>query len=98
MAKSNTSGKSIKKRWFVLDGATLTYSSSSSDPKNSVKGTVQLTKDCSLSKQVSDNPNNFQLISPGRTYQLVAENTQDMDGWLEALRHNLKKVREDACM
>ena len=97
MAKSNTSGRSIKRRWFVLDGASLTYSASSSDPKSSVKGVVQLTPECSLSKQVGDKPlTNFQLVTPGRTYQLVAEDPDAMQAWLEALRHNLKKIREDA--
>lgn len=80
--------KNWKRRYFVLGtgaaGRQLSYYRSATD--NSPLGIIPLVN-CRVRLQVEgDRPCTFEVVTPARTYQLQAENSDEMRQWLSAVQ------------
>jgi len=90
--------KTWSRRWFILqsDNTTLTYydsiPSSITDKKSSSKGSIVLTKECSIEAK-SDGQHGFTLSVPHeRDYQLRADTYLEMSEWIESIRNVLGTI------
>jgi len=81
--------KNWKKRWFVLMDAKLAYYKTKEDTSRKPLGQIPLESVSSVSR--SERLNTFELKTPTRTYYMTAESPEIVDGWLQALRNNLKR-------
>lgn len=75
--------KTWKRRWFVLQGNTLSYYT---DKDQALKGTILITPDCQIDKypQCKKQPA-FCIQTAKRLYQLVPTTEQEVDEWIKVL-------------
>lgn len=77
--------KNYKRRYFVLTPGLVRYYKSEQDVKP--QGTIILERSrVAPVKNESDKPNSFLIVTPLRTYVIVAESPEDRVAWMEVLQ------------
>lgn len=77
--------KTWRKRWFVLQGATLKYYSAKDEE---LKGEIQIKPDNVISKYPQcKKPHAFSINTENRLYQIAAPSEEELDEWIKVLNN-----------
>lgn len=70
------------RRWFVLNGLTLSYYFSSG---GKIKGTIPLNNSTVELDSDTKKPNAFKITTPNKIYHFYADTEEDLHSWLNAI-------------
>jgi len=82
LTKSDPSGRSVKRRWFLLQDNLLYYFEAKK--KTKPLGTILFSNIRDV--KLGDEPNSFLIVTDERTYPLIGENETDVLGWLNPIK------------
>lgn len=75
--------KTWKRRWFVLQGSTISYYTS---PEGKLKGTISLKDSKVQLDKESKKPFAFTIITPSRTYYIVTNSEEETSSWINVIK------------
>jgi len=89
--KEGGSVKTWKKRWFILDGDSVTYYNK---PGGDKKGSISL-KDVGAvrAEDYKDKKFCFKMVTSNRAYYMTASSHEEMKGWIESLTEARNKIK-----
>jgi len=89
-------GKRYKRRWFKLIGTQMHYYKARLDTDSI--GYIDLTTASGVQKNddYNDGKEHFQIDTPGRAWQLIAENAEDVQRWMYAINNVINPNRKES--
>jgi len=97
LTKQGNTVKSWKRRWFVLkttqSTASLYYFRNRGDPL--AAGFIDMVSSAVRKTNIATRPNSFEIITPSRIYSCVADNSQEMNTWINKLKEVIEKYKKD---
>ena len=75
--------KTWKRRWFVLQGSTISYYTS---PGSKLNGTISLENSKIQQDKESKKSFSFTIITPNRTYYIVTNSEEENSAWINVIK------------